>query len=109
MTKPLQWYKSLSLEQKFGLKESSAIICGIKWEDFTLLFSGSERIEILYNKLILEGIITEKQHEKHRAIITHNLDKTLFCVYVGLSIVGQFYNLNDAIQYVYEYNKVNNT
>jgi len=57
--KSLQWYKSLSLEQKFGLKESSAIICGIKWEDFTLLFSGSERIEILYNKLILEGIITE--------------------------------------------------
>lgn len=59
MSKSLQWYKSLSLEQKFGLKESSAIICGIKWEDFTLLFSGSERIEILYNKLILEGIITE--------------------------------------------------
>ena len=64
MTKSLQWYKSLSLEQKFGLKEASAIICGIKWEDFTLLFSGSERIEILYNKLILEGIITGKQHEK---------------------------------------------
>lgn len=59
MTKSLQWYKSLSLEQKFGLKEASAIICGIKWEDFTVLFRGSERIEILYNKLILEGIIKE--------------------------------------------------
>ncbi len=63
MSKSLQWYKSLTLEQKFGLKEASALICGMKWEDFTILFSGKQRIEILYNKLILEGIIKEAKNE----------------------------------------------
>lgn len=63
MNESLQWYKSLTLEQKFGLKKASALICGMKWEDFTILFSGKQRIEILYNKLILEGIIKEAKNE----------------------------------------------
>ena len=51
----INWYKSLSLQQKMGLKEISTLICGMKWEDFNILFTPRERLEILYNKLILEG------------------------------------------------------
>ena len=51
----VSWYKSLSLNQKMALKEVSALICGLKWEDFNILFSPRERLEILHNKLMLEG------------------------------------------------------
>lgn len=51
----VSWYKSLSLQQKMGLKEVSALICGMKWEDFNILFTPRERLEILHNKLIMEG------------------------------------------------------
>jgi len=50
----VSWYKSLSLNQKMALKEVSALICGMKWEDFNILFSPRERLEILHNKLMLE-------------------------------------------------------
>ena len=49
------WYKSLSINQKMGLKEVSVLICGMKWEDFNILFTPRERLEILHNKLIFEG------------------------------------------------------
>ena len=51
----VSWYKTLSPNQKMALKEVSALICGMKWEDFNILFSPRERLEILYNKLMLEG------------------------------------------------------
>jgi hypothetical protein len=51
----VSWYKSLSLNQKMALKEVSALICGMKWEDFNILFSPRERLEILHNKLMIEG------------------------------------------------------
>jgi len=53
----IEWYKSLSLNQKFGLKECAVLICGMKWEHFSIIFSPRERINILYDKLKLEGII----------------------------------------------------
>jgi hypothetical protein len=51
----VSWYKSLSLNQKMALKEASALICAMKWEDFTILFTPRERIEILRQKLKQEG------------------------------------------------------
>ena len=51
----VSWYKSLSLNQKLALKEVSALICGMKWEDFNTLFTPRERLRILHDKLILEG------------------------------------------------------
>lgn len=65
MSESLQWYSALPIDKKIALKELSSAICGIKWEDFTLLFSGTERIEILYNKLVLEGFIQEVANEQH--------------------------------------------
>jgi hypothetical protein len=47
----IKWYKALTLHQKIALKELSVTICGMKWEDFNILFSPRERIEILNNKL----------------------------------------------------------
>lgn len=63
MSESLQWYGALPIDKKIALKELSSAICGVRWEDFTLLFSGSERIKILYNKLVLEGFIQEMSNE----------------------------------------------
>lgn len=51
----VEWYKKLSPEQKLGLKECAHLISGMKWEDYIILFSPRQRVEILYNKLKLEG------------------------------------------------------
>lgn len=51
----VNWYKSLSLKQKMVLKEVSELICGMKWEDFNILFTPRERLEILHEKLKLIG------------------------------------------------------
>lgn len=53
--KSLDWYKSLTLAQRLYLKEMCIHICGIRWEDFILIFSPRERIDIIYEKLRLEG------------------------------------------------------
>jgi hypothetical protein len=55
MLPAINWYKSLSLNKKMALKEVSVLICGMKWEDFNILFSPRERLELLHDKLILEG------------------------------------------------------
>ena len=53
----INWYKSLTLHQKMELRDLTMLICGMRWEDFNILFSPRERLEILYNKLKLEGFI----------------------------------------------------
>ena len=57
MTEQLKWYKSLSANQKIELKECADAICGIKWQEFTLLFTPRQRIEILHQKLKIEGFL----------------------------------------------------
>jgi hypothetical protein len=47
----VSWYKSLSINQKMALKEVSALICGMNWEDFNILFSPRERLEILHKQI----------------------------------------------------------
>ena len=51
----LAWYKSLTIEQKINLKDCAKLIVGMTWEDMGKLFSFTERINILHNKLQLEG------------------------------------------------------
>ena len=53
----MNWYKTLSINQRLSLKELCPTIVGCTWEDLGLLFTIKERIEILYNKLKLEGIL----------------------------------------------------
>jgi hypothetical protein len=51
----MNWYKTLTLKQKFALKELSEAICGISWQDLGLIFSPRERLDILHSKLKSEG------------------------------------------------------
>ncbi len=51
----LQWYKSLPIHKRLALKQLCQSICGMRWEDFNILFSPRERIEIIGQKLRLEG------------------------------------------------------
>ena len=54
---PINWYKSLSINQRINLKEITGDICGMRWSDFNILFTPSERLQIIYQKLKLENII----------------------------------------------------
>lgn len=53
----IKWYNKLDCNQKIYLKEISFTLCGIQWKDFNILFSPRERLNILYDKLILENIV----------------------------------------------------
>ncbi len=39
----VEWYKTLSLDQKFGLKETAHLLTGMRWEQFPLLVSPRQR------------------------------------------------------------------
>jgi len=49
------WYKRLTIEQKINLKDCCKMITGMTWHEMSVLFSYTERINILYNKLKMEG------------------------------------------------------
>lgn len=51
------WYKSLSIEQKIGLKELSSSIGGVPFEVLTKLFGLKGAVSLLHEKLVLEKII----------------------------------------------------
>lgn len=53
----LQWYKSLNMNQRMSLRELSLAICGMAWNDFNVLFTPQERLDILHQKLKFEGIL----------------------------------------------------
>jgi hypothetical protein len=53
----MNWYKTLDINQKINLKSITELIVGISWIDLTKLFSFREIIEILEQKLKIEGII----------------------------------------------------
>ena len=49
------WYKKLTINQKINLKDCCEELTGITWDDMGKLFNFRERINILYDKLRLEG------------------------------------------------------
>lgn len=51
----MKWYKTLSINQRINLKGCSPLITGATFEQLGVLFSFNERIEIIHNKLIMEG------------------------------------------------------
>jgi len=53
----MEFYKSLSIHQRISLKECSSLIVGVTFNELRMLFSTREVIEILVNKLKIEGII----------------------------------------------------
>jgi hypothetical protein len=51
MSEALEWWGGLTPNQKIGLKEMSASVCGLPWDAFSMLFSPRERIEMIYHKI----------------------------------------------------------
>jgi hypothetical protein len=56
-SKSLDWYKSLDINTKINAKDLFTTICGISFSSLSNIFSFKEKINILHNKLITEGII----------------------------------------------------
>ncbi len=55
----MKWYQNLSINQKINAKSVFALACGVSFESLDFMFSLTERIEMLYNKLVSENIIVE--------------------------------------------------
>jgi hypothetical protein len=53
----IEWYKSLSVQQKVNLKDCAILICGLSWDDMSIFFNMREKLNILHRKLIIEGLI----------------------------------------------------
>ena len=51
----MEWYKTLDINQRINLKDCSEMLCGMPYNQLRVLFSMSEIIEILHNKLKIEG------------------------------------------------------
>lgn len=51
----MEWYKTLDINQRINLKDVFHLICGLRWEDVGRLISMRDRIDIVYNKLKMEG------------------------------------------------------
>jgi hypothetical protein len=51
----MDWYKTLSIHQKINAKNCFELATGIEFSALSLLFSYKERIDMLYNKLLIEG------------------------------------------------------
>lgn len=51
----MKWYLTLTIQQRISLKELYGQITGIDFIKAGLLFSFKERIELVYEKLKLEG------------------------------------------------------
>lgn len=49
------WYKALTINQRINVKECFELLCGVKWEQLSYIFTMRERIELMYNKLLAEG------------------------------------------------------
>lgn len=51
----MNWYKTLSIEQKINLKDLSQTICGIPFNSLISLFGFKQTINLLHQKLQMEG------------------------------------------------------
>lgn len=51
----MEWYKTLDINMKIEAKTCFELLTGTKFEDLAFLFSLSERMDILYEKLKIEG------------------------------------------------------
>lgn len=53
----MEWYLTLDLHARINAKTCFGLLCGVEWESLTFMFSMRERINILYYKLQMEGIV----------------------------------------------------
>lgn len=55
----LNWYRSLPLHTRINVPEMFELACGADWQQVGKLLSMRERIQILYDKLDMMGIINQ--------------------------------------------------
>jgi len=55
----LLWFSNLAPAVQTYIQENAKEICGISWDDFLLLFTQEEAIEIIYNKIKLDNYISQ--------------------------------------------------
>lgn len=55
MENSIEWYKTLSVNQKINLKECFILLCGMEWHEISFLFSIGEKITMAHQKMKLEG------------------------------------------------------
>lgn len=65
----MKWYKSLSKEHKVKIRGVFKLLLGQELNDMLKLFSFTECMDILYNKLLLEGILHSINYSSNK---THN-------------------------------------
>ena len=51
----MEWYKTLDINARINAKVCFELLCGAKFEDLSFLFFFRERIELMYEKLKMEG------------------------------------------------------
>lgn len=51
----MDWYKTLTIQQKINLKNLCELICGIKYNLLIKIFGMKQTIELIHQKMILEG------------------------------------------------------
>jgi hypothetical protein len=56
-TESLDWYKSLPINTRITMKSMIDLITGFSYEYLILLFGLRETIQLVYDKLKMEGII----------------------------------------------------
>ena len=53
----MDWYKTLTIQQRINLKDLCESICGIRYDFLIRLFGMTQTIELIKYKLELEGFI----------------------------------------------------
>lgn len=51
----MNWYKTLDINTRINAKDSFELLTGVKFEELAFILSFRERIEIMENKLRMEG------------------------------------------------------
>lgn len=53
----MEWYKTLDLHVRINVKSCCELLTSVSFEQLNLLFTLREKIDILHNKLKMEGFI----------------------------------------------------
>ena len=56
----MKWYLTLTRKQKAAIRECFELACGMSLNHALKFFKFSDCMDLLYNKLTMEGIIQEK-------------------------------------------------
>lgn len=51
----MEWYKTLDIHMRINAKECFELLCGVKFENLAFIMSMKERLDLMYDKLKIEG------------------------------------------------------